>query len=179
MDLLYQRLPIDNWIEIRHDLLDFFKQQNIEIPLMSRLFYLNEGKTLATDEFRQVKSLCALISKLGWDSQWLCTAIVVVYNKDAIVPHVDSEGAEFSLILPLMNTEQTFTVFYESDSDPIKTYQPNSSVGYFGFAKNAQLREIDRIEMTEPTLIKIQVPHAVEVNHNLPRIVLSLRLKNI
>lgn len=175
----YQRLAIDNWSTIKHDLLDFFHSENILIPPTTTLFYLNDSRKASSDPFRKVKSLTDCICKLGWNHQWTCTAIVVAYNDGGVAPHVDTGDLKFSLILPLANNDKTYAVFYKSDREPVKKQLPNSSVTYFGFDEGSNLQEIDRVEIKEPTLINVKVPHGVRVSHKLPRIVISLRLQDI
>jgi hypothetical protein len=82
--------------------------------------------------------------------------------------HVDSRrSAAFNI--PIKNTENSETIFYEYNEIPNLEYD---SKNIFHRIKS-EVKEIFRFTLTEPTLINNSVPHMVVNNSPEPRIILS------
>lgn len=86
--------------------------------------------------------------------------------------HVDAKrNAAFNI--PIDNTEQSETFFYEYMETPILEYD---SKNVYNLIKS-KVKEIYRFTLLTPTIINNSIPHMV-VNHSVrPRIILSWSLK--
>lgn len=94
--------------------------------------------------------------------------IYTLPGKRTIPLHVDAQrSAAFNI--PIINTEESQTIFYEYVDYPILEYDPNN---IFNRIKSKVL-EIFRFTLLEPTLINNSVPHMVVNNSVNPRVILS------
>lgn len=108
---------------------------------------------------------------------WVASSLVLTY--DRIVIHRD-HAAEFdySLNLPIMNTEDTYTCFYSSSVEPQTRYLPNG-LPYDAYDENT-CSIIDKVELVEPTLLNVKIPHGVTLGNNkIPRITIALRMSSV
>jgi hypothetical protein len=86
--------------------------------------------------------------------------------------HVDANrGAAFNI--PIDNTINSSTIFYEFVEDPIFEYD---SKNIFNLVRS-KVNEIFRFTLLEPTLINNSVPHMVVNNSNKARVILSWSIK--
>lgn len=169
--ILFKKITIDDvdLKEIQNDCRLVLSQAGL--PDHSHFYYLEE----INDRFQKIQSLKNLLIKLNLSDYWILTAIIILYNDAEI--HVDSGEFNYSLVIPLQNNQEAYTVFYESMADPVATNVPTEdSYTFYEFAPE-NCREISRVEITMPTLINVKVPHGVTVNqHTLPRLCIVCRL---
>ena len=82
--------------------------------------------------------------------------------------HVDAQRSA-ALNIPIENTEDSVTIFYEHVQDPILEYD---SKNVYNLIKS-EVTELFRFTLLEPTLINNSIPHMVINNSSKPRIILS------
>ena len=78
-------------------------------------------------------------------------------------------------LLPVMNTEGSFTAFYETDSpgELASDYDDGKTSRQF---KEEDVQEVTRFALTRPVIMRVDKPHAVICDSNqFPRITLSIR----
>lgn len=110
------------------------------------------------------------------DSKCVYCAIIVAYSTTPSI-HIDyMAGVKARLQLPIMNTAGTRTLFYTAPSEKMKVvYMPNNAHYHHVDPKDATL--VDAVEVNQPTLLRIDQPHAVVANRfTSPRITLTIRL---
>ncbi len=109
-----------------------------------------------------------------YDLRPIMSAIFIMYNPAHTSIHIDSFPSQTRINLPLLNCKNTYTNFYESKNEPIKWINPNSSVLSFNVVGDCKL--IDRVELTQATIIRTKVPHSVDlpIDNPVPRITLTL-----
>lgn len=80
-----------------------------------------------------------------------------------------------AICFPIYNTEDSYTTFYEPvhSNSFYKKYKNKTLL----FEDNYSIRKIDEFTLTQPTIMKITVPHGVHSKSNKPRAVYSIRFK--
>lgn len=144
------------------------------LPADSYLFYADDRSSPDFDRFRTIPELSDELKKLGWYDYWINTAIVVTYENGLII-HQDYGTPNYSLLIPVRNTKDTYTVFYDTPGKPEK-HQLDDGTAFYWYPPD-QCVEIDRVESIAPTLINVKTPHGV-INKSLvqPRVLITLRL---
>ena len=118
------------------------------------------------------------LDKLGLLGFWKTTALIVSSQELGI--HADGDPSySHTIVLPIWNTADTFTEFFESDEGPTPTTlrHDDHDVLYDSY-DITKCRCIDRVEVLAPTLINVDTPH--RVIHNNPgekvRVTAAIRL---
>jgi hypothetical protein len=94
--------------------------------------------------------------------------IYTLPGKRNIPLHVDSQRSA-ALNIPINNTQDSHTIFYEYDEDPVLEYD---SKNIFNLIRS-RVKEVFRFTLLKPTLINNSVPHMVVNNSLEPRVILS------
>ena len=173
----YRELKMPRFEETRRAL-----QQTInEHPVADYdgVFYLSsDTQREYHDHLTKIPSLLRDMDELGLSQYWGFTEIVSTTNRLEI--HQDGDPrTSYTLILPVWNTENTFTEFFECNTLPIQSVQKHKDheVIYNKHSEDS-CTLIDRVEIITPTVINVDVPH--RVNHapdnNKVRITVAIRL---
>ena len=103
-------------------------------------------------------------------------AVYVMYDPMHSGIHIDNYNAQARLSLPLLNCNNTYTNFYESDGEIVKWINPDS--GEVSWNPTGQPKLVDRVEIKQATVIRTKVFHSVDVpiGNPVPRITLTLGL---
>lgn len=97
--------------------------------------------------------------------------------------HIDhtfgkNNGVKARLNIPIINTENTETAFYEIP----KQYKPNVSAGgtqFWNLDLASLLKPITSVEVTKPTILRVSAPHLVTCHSKkMPRITLTISFKD-
>jgi hypothetical protein len=129
------------------------------------------------DFSRAVPELNAALSVFGMSATYIAAIV-----KSTLIPgtiHIDGmatgHGACVArLQLPLWNTEGSATKFYRSDSEVEKRF--NAAGTPYLHIDQESCVEVDSVEILQPTIIRIDVPHTVIAGPRLPRITLTVKL---
>lgn len=169
----FKYISINNLQIIKEKVYDIIEKNGI--PPYSQTYYLS-GWDGIPDIFKQVSELAQEMKILGWYDNWIATAILVSYVDLPI--HQDTGNFEYSFNLPIKNTENTFTVFYEVSAPATLACTPGTTVTYMNFDP-AHSIAIESVEVIEPVLMKVKIPHNVILKtQSLPRITIAMRLAN-
>lgn len=108
---------------------------------------------------------------------------VVPPNQEEFI-HIDGNNVapylnDMRLLLPIMNTENVKTRFYESSKPPIvdkfigdHSSKQNAELGQFD---PAYCTEITHYELTRPTIVNPSIPHGIDKNTNdKPRVSIGI-----
>lgn len=148
----------------------------IELPSSDGVFPHVDG----IDVHMWMQSISPLVLNLhevGLYNYWVASSLVLTY-KEIPVHKDNAHEFHYSLILPVINTEDTYTCFYECIQEPETSYLPNG-LPYDSY-HNSSCALVDRVEITTPTLLNIKTPHGVTLGSNLtPRVTIALRLNNV
>lgn len=126
---------------------------------------------------QSIPALCYGLGMLGLYNCWVASAVILTYKEIPI--HKDNAHEfDYSLILPILNVQDTYTCFYTSNKDPETKYLPNG-LPYDSYMESS-CTLIDRVEITVPTLLNVKTPHSVMIgNGATPRVTIALRLNNV
>lgn len=118
------------------------------------------------------------LERLGLLPFWRSTALIVS-NKELGI-HADGDPAFMhTLVIPIWNTENTFTEFFKCSEDPFPTILEHTDhiVHYDSFNLD-KCELIDSVEILEPTIINTDVPHRVihRKDNNEVRVTAAIRL---
>jgi hypothetical protein len=102
------------------------------------------------------------------------SSIYLMWNNTDALPHVDGAESIARVNIPILNCEGTNTVFYENIvTRPLRlptgvVYEP---------VINHDYREVTRVEISSPTIIRVREGHSVVMNEaRSPRITLTMQL---
>ena len=168
----YKFVDMPNLDLITQKIYDVIAQHGL--PDCPSVYYLDPEGT--EDRFKQIPELSNAMKQIGLYDYWTTTAAIVCYT-DGLPIHDDSEP-NYALVLPIKNNKDAFTVFYDVVGDPIEKFveSKHAQLRYFMYTPE-QSREIERVEITRPTIINVRVPHNVIVySKETPRITLAMRL---
>ena len=109
-----------------------------------------------------------------YDLRPIMAAIFIMYDRAHTSIHVDVFPSQTRINLPLLNCKNTYTNFYESKNEPIKWINPDSGVISFNVVGDYKL--VDRVELTQATVIRTKALHSVDlpIGNPVPRITLTL-----
>ena len=169
MKELYKIIHIPNLKELSEECYKVIYEAGI--PIHNDLYNLDVNRE---DRFTSLPILKKLMVDLGLYDFWLRSAIVVTYD-DLPIHNDDTDEFYCSFNIPIKNTKNTYTVFYEALEEP-KIMHTLDGYSYAAIDPHAA-REIGRLEMINAAVINTSVAHNV-VHHSkeLPRINLLLRL---
>lgn len=118
------------------------------------------------------------LERMGLLPFWKTTALIVSSKELGI--HADGDPRySHTIVLPVWNTEGTYTEFFESEENPVPTILKHNDhdVNYDGYDLT-KCNYIDRVEVLSPTIINVDTPH--RVIHNTPngkvRVTAAIRL---
>ena len=127
-------------------------------------------------QLRSIGPLADSMISIGLYDSWVATSLVLTYKEIPI--HKDNANEfDYSLNLPIINTDNTYTTFYNTNALPTTRYLPNG-LPYDAYDKES-CQVIEVVEVTSPTLLNVKVPHGVTLSSgSVPRITLALRINN-
>lgn len=170
----YRVIDLPNFIAIQQILRIFVSTLMLDdtdgvFPIVGGVDIHNEAKTIGP--------LVESLKSIGMYDSWVATSLVLTYNE--IPVHKDNAHEfDYSLNLPILNTEKTYTSFYRVTQPPVTKYLPNG-LPYDMYEKE-YCEVIDAVEVNTPTLLNVKVPHGVTLGGGqVPRITLALRINNV
>lgn len=103
-------------------------------------------------------------------------AVIVAWpNLDLEIPHIDHlvPGNLARINIPVFNCKNTYTTFYTNIQVRVEQ-QRNGE--YFNRVINDDYIETTRVELTQPTLLRVSEPHAILINkaQGFPRVTLTI-----
>ena len=166
----YIPIKIENLSIIQNEVVKLFPLEN---ESRSVLFYIKDSirEFLKIDSLREELKRLELIDSI---------ANIAFYNLHTTLNqggaiHIDYGDSTFSLNLPIRYCDNTFVNFYSSTAEPGKRFN-NANVPYY-YVDNSNCNFVDRIEMSEPYIINVKVPHNVVNINQTNRKTLLIRLK--
>jgi hypothetical protein len=168
----YKLLDLDNYDTIITKCLNYVKSKDI---VYNRKLERASWYDLSV---RELNLACPeLIESLSkYDLRIYMAASFVMYDPSHTSVHIDHYHSKARINLPLLNCHNTYTNFYESDGEIVKWVNPDS--GVISYNTTGQPRLVDRVELTQATVIRTKVLHSVDLpkDNPVPRITLTLGL---
>lgn len=166
--MLYKPVDLDNFDIIRSKALAIIADR---AQHGQGLFYIENH----LDHFLAIDELRESLDNLGFLSHVHSVGCYIFTQHMPSVIHRDSGSIVYSLNLPLQGCDNTLVNFYHTDHEP-ELRRGATGVEYHSYDRT-QCRVIDRLTLTQPHIINVQVPHAVINRNSQPRITLLIRLK--
>jgi hypothetical protein len=174
---LYKLVTIEKLEQIQKELVPLLYKFNphFDIP-QDKIGYLPIEKK---DIEKFAPTYVEYIDSLNLLDRWTFSLIITVSNISEESIHVDTQNYNYrcyGLNLPLINCENTYTVWYEGtlDQTPVETLNPRLKSSRY-IDKNLPYHEIGRLEVTNPAWVNVCIPHKPENNNTKPRAVISTR----
>lgn len=156
----HRKLPLKNYQSVRDSARSIFPAEMIAD--YDGVFYNKAGNHMDFHTSMYVYTpLREELDNLGLLSFWRSTALIVS-NKELGI-HGDGDPAFMhTLVIPIWNTENTFTEFFECPDGPKPTILAHTdhNVHYDSYDIN-KCTLVDSVEILEPTIINTDVPHRV------------------
>lgn len=172
---LYKKIEVSNLVDIQQELL----------PILYKTYpdFDNEPPHFTALQREEIEPYAPLytsfIESLGILDRWsYCAFVTTNLNKNFPI-HVDSliwQERCYGLNLPLINCDDSYTVFYEAEIEEM----PFINYGDAKFSarvikRGAKATEIGRLEANNPAWVNTSIPHAPVSNHSRPRAIISAR----
>ena len=180
---LYKHVDIQNLAEIQNEFLAILNKYHSD--WFSDSWTPNKFCDLSLETvMREATAYSDFIRKLGLHSRWHSSYFATVNsgnnNNNQWVVHVDDKDSNYlsyALNLPILNCEDSYTVWYDVKPDSEKIGWVKHYENVPCFLPEDIIKEIGRMPATQSAFVNISIPHRPEVMHNNPRIVLTTRFK--
>ena len=156
----HRKLPFSNFEAVRNEIRNLYPAEMITD--YDGVFYSKAGNPV--DFHAGVFAYTSLrneLDSLGLLPFWKSTALIVS-NKELGIHGDGNPAFMHTLVIPIWNTENTFTEFFDCPQGPEPTILAHTdhNVHYDSYDIN-ECTLIDSIEILEPTVINTDVPHRV------------------
>lgn len=196
----FQNINVPNLDKIVADLTQIYNSTNYFIDT-DKTFYMVDS---SHPSWKNAPALQHWISAMNWNDRWVVICFVVTRNGcDDWPVHVDypsTSDAYASINIPILNCEDSYTVFYDAAIDINKqipmvlhngqypgvgwdahsqTSDDTSELRNQGgfFCKPESAIEIARAESWKPNIINTTVPHRPIIPHNKERVMAAIRIR--
>lgn len=175
---LYKFVNIDNLEQLQKEVLDTIGTLNESDINLKMSYAWSEilSKNITLNKALYKLKLHKKIKHIG--------IITLPPDADFVIHHdstLDSTGHKLSLNIPIANCNNTYTIFYESIETPVEQYCNDfittNCQSYWQYDPSS-CTEIARIEMNQPCLIDVSVPHNAINPTNKLRVLMLVRLSS-
>lgn len=171
--MIYQKLDVDNLESIQRQIIeripkDFFQK--------TKASYVGSQQE-SIDRFLDIKDLKKIYDRLQVTDYIQSIIINACNRKDNLINEIHSDYGDFiySINIPIVNTKNTFIHFYDVEGPGV--YMPNGDTWYPTTKwSKCTCTHIESVEMTQPILVNVSVPHSYTNHNDSQRIVLLTRL---
>lgn len=174
--MLYQFIEVDDLKEIQQAVLEKIPE---ELLKKNDLFYVKDSIKF----FLDIPAVKSLLDKLGFTNHIHDNGIAVNVTMPGVeLPiHYDSDKFIYSFNIPILNYENTYVNFWETESQPkdFPRVHPVYKTTVVSKAYDRKLcRLLERIEPLKPVVINTRLPHNVTNKTDKIRVMLLVRLAN-
>jgi hypothetical protein len=166
----YKKIDIDYYDEIINDTLIYLKEQKPDIynRIIPATYYV-----LDLEEF---KRYCPKLDLAFAKYNLTCNYAVAFVMRDTsdVKVHIDTYWDSARINLPILNTQNTFTRFFEGGKFSEVT-NPLTNITALRLSSVTGLKIVDKVEIDKATVMRVNVPHDIlKLNKEIPRITLTL-----
>ena len=195
----FKPVEIDDVGKIQQELLPLLKEKAPDID--SKLIFSGYKHVTKNELISFSPTLIDLVKKLGVFDRLAYATFVIAASKrisskvpfNIHIDHSDWKKVSYALNIPVLNCENTYTVWYDTelDDDPKGYIKVNSGIGPDEWVdeslsmnkmaspiiqkKGTVATEIARLHSINPAWVNISIPHAPVNTTNEPRVLISLR----
>ena len=173
----YKPITVDNLEAIQAELL----------PILNREYPAFEtGKPTFCFVLREkIEPFAPLYTKFidsfGILDRWHYSAFITITADYNFPIHVDSlnwQSRCYGLNIPLINCEDTYTVFYDVEIESEDVFGKSDPMNSSRIIKKDTIAtEIDRMPASQPAWVNTSIPHTPVSLHNRPRAIISARFR--
>jgi len=177
----YKPVQIENLEAIQKELLTVLYKRVPNFDTAPPMFYYTSREEVESD----APLYTAYIESLGLLDKWIVSPIITTNYHQQFPIHIDSSDwytKSYGLNIPIINCEDTYTVWYDAEIDYGATVvkqrneEEASRISVARLVKpNTTSTEIARWHTKDPAWINVSIPHAPVSNHNKPRALISAR----
>jgi hypothetical protein len=176
------QVPVWNWHEVAvDDLAEMQKELWNIVPQVIPNWETDPGQFIHVD-VEQIKKFSPrysrLINILGLEERWHTSALITTNKDTTLQIHTDvydpSERC-FAFNVPIVNCEDSYTVWYSAEEPVINTVNPEDGKDKVLFYNESTAVEIDRMPATTCAFVNNHTPHRPETGHSKFRAILSSR----
>jgi hypothetical protein len=157
--------------------------ENVEIIQAKTIKFLTDNRDKLKSTFcplifqDYIKAVPEILTTFSKDNiKPVAAAVYVMHKNTDVSPHKDFTRVTARINIPIVNCDNTWTLFYKLKEGAVgeKVTLLPSGVPYRSF-DFADVEEVDRVSITEATVIRPQEIHSVIMNEAAtPRITLTL-----
>ena len=168
--MFFKLISIDNFEIIQNDLIKYAQNTFKENKRDAAPIKLDNLKSISPE----------LIDWLEQNDLQLDVArFMMTPANSTIAIHVDGQLPEFpkflALNLPLINCTDSHMVWWDN-VEVVESKQFNEYGGKIRLFDSPNKKIISKLELTDPYMVRVDVPHSVDnTDNNNPRVILSLR----
>ena len=174
---MYHQANLDpaKFLNIQKELLKLFlitKKENL-VPYTSTFVEINDKELMQTT----CTTLMQEFQRLGIYNNFFVISFISVKNDREFPPHVDV-GVDIALNIPLINCEDTYTVWYDGKlkDQGLPTYAIGSPIAEISrVADPRTVTEVGRCDSSIPHWINVNMLHRPETHHDQFRVAASVR----
>ena len=173
----YKPITVDNLEAIQEELLPVLLKEYPEFETGKPMFCF-----VLRENIEPVAPLYTkFIESFGILDRWHYSAFITTTADYNFPIHVDSLNWEtrcYGLNIPLINCEDTYTVFYDAEIETGLEFEVSNPINSSRLIKKDTIaREIDRFCANQPAWVNIRIPHAPVSLHKKPRAIISARFR--
>ena len=175
-DWLYKLVDVANLEQIQKELVPILynKYPTFDIP-SETIKYV----PVARNEIElNAPAYTNYIKSLGLINKWTFSLIIIVSNiseENIHVDHTDYNQRCYGLNLPLINCEDTYTVWYNATLENESPTDIKSLQNARNIKTDLPYNEIGRLEVSNSAWINVSIPHVAENKKDKPRALISAR----
>jgi hypothetical protein len=168
--LLYKKIKIENFDIIQQQLLSF----------LNKHFDGLEREILSGVSKDDVLSAAPLLNEFFLANNLNPNMFAVFVRSPGVSApiHVDGDSESklryLAINLPIANCERTYQNYYAIPTSELEFIEDRGN-RYRAYTKEVRPDVVDRVEITEPHLLRIDMPHDVDNNKNTYRVMMSVR----
>ena len=174
---MYHQANLDpaKFLNIQKELLKLFlitKKENL-VPYTSTFVEINDKELMQTT----CTTLMQEFQRLGIYNNFFVISFISVENNREFPPHVDV-GVDIALNIPLINCEDTYTVWYDGKlkDQGLPTYAIGSPIAEISrVADPRTVTEVGRCDSSIPHWINVNMLHRPVTHHDQFRVAASVR----
>lgn len=152
------------------------------IKILPQLILPNEEFTFFYIKREQIEdsvpSYRAMLSRLNLLDRWTYSAVVTTQGEKEFPIHVDSldwENRCYGLNLPILNCEDSYTVWYDAIATDTPSIYGENLRASARFYDTKTAKEVCRMPATTSAWINNSIPHRPVTNHTEFRAIISAR----
>lgn len=171
-DWFFKSIDVPELVDIQYELTSILP--TLILPATELTFFYIKRELIQDN----VPSYVKLLDRLNVLDRWTYSAIVTTQGNQEFPIHVDALDWEtrcYGLNLPILNCEDSYTVWYDAPIDQTPTTYESDPRNSARFCNVDSAVELCRMPATTPAWVNISIPHRPQTYHTNLRAIISAR----